>query len=124
KSALASVVLALAGVKVLLALWIYRTLPLAPGPPRPVPVCRGLPLARRDARGRHRRPVVHLGAVVRRLPALRLPALIPAARAEAASQHSCRGRNAVQRSAGNHGDGRRTGAVLESVRPQLMPPCW
>ena len=28
----------LAGVQVLLALWIYRKLPLAPGPPRPVPV--------------------------------------------------------------------------------------
>ena len=38
KSLLASVVLALAGVQVLLALWLYRKLPLAPGPPRPVPV--------------------------------------------------------------------------------------
>src|SRR3974377_467054 len=38
KSLRASVVLALAGVQGLLALWIYRKLPLAPGPPRPVPV--------------------------------------------------------------------------------------
>ena len=38
KSLLASVVLALAGVQVLLALWLYRKLPLAPGPPRLVPV--------------------------------------------------------------------------------------
>jgi hypothetical protein len=38
KSLLATIVLALAGVQVLLALWIYRKLPLAPGPPRPVPV--------------------------------------------------------------------------------------
>jgi hypothetical protein len=38
KSLLASTVLALAGVQVLLALWMYRKLPLAPGPPRPVPI--------------------------------------------------------------------------------------
>ena len=38
KSLLASTVLALAGVQVLLALWMYRKLPLAPDPPRPVPI--------------------------------------------------------------------------------------
>ena len=38
KSLLATIALALAGVQVLLALWIYRKLPLAPGPPRPVPI--------------------------------------------------------------------------------------
>jgi uncharacterized membrane protein YidH (DUF202 family) len=38
KSLLASIVLALAGVQVLLALWMYRKLPLAPGAPRPVPI--------------------------------------------------------------------------------------
>ena len=38
KSLLASVALGLAAVQVLLALWLYRKLPLAPGPPRPVPV--------------------------------------------------------------------------------------
>ena len=38
KSLLASIVLALAGVQVLFALWIYRKLPMAPGPPRPVPI--------------------------------------------------------------------------------------
>jgi hypothetical protein len=37
KSLLATIVLALAGVQVLLALWIYRKLPLAVTPPRPVP---------------------------------------------------------------------------------------
>jgi hypothetical protein len=36
KSLLASVVLGLAGLQVLLALWIYRKLPLAGSPPRPV----------------------------------------------------------------------------------------
>jgi len=36
KSLLASVVLGLAALQVLLALWIYRKLPLAGGPPRPV----------------------------------------------------------------------------------------
>ena len=36
KSVLASVALGLAAVQVLLALWIYRKLPLAGGPPRPV----------------------------------------------------------------------------------------
>jgi hypothetical protein len=36
KSALATVALVLAGVQVLLALWLYRRLPLAPAPPRPV----------------------------------------------------------------------------------------
>jgi Family of unknown function (DUF6529) len=34
----ATIVLALAGAQVLLALWIYQTLPLAGRPPRPVPV--------------------------------------------------------------------------------------
>jgi uncharacterized membrane protein YidH (DUF202 family) len=38
KSLLASIVLALAGVQVLLALWMYRKLPLEPGPPRSVPI--------------------------------------------------------------------------------------
>jgi Family of unknown function (DUF6529) len=38
KSLLATIALALAGVQVLLALWMYRKLPLAPGPPRPVPI--------------------------------------------------------------------------------------
>ena len=38
KSLLATIALALAGVQVLLALWIYRRLPLAGSPPRPVPV--------------------------------------------------------------------------------------
>jgi hypothetical protein len=38
KSLLATIALVLAGVQVLLALWIYRKLPLAPGPPRPVPM--------------------------------------------------------------------------------------
>ena len=38
KSLLATFALALALVQVLLALWIYRKLPLAPGPPRQVPV--------------------------------------------------------------------------------------
>ena len=38
KSLLATIALGLAGVQVLLALWIYRRLPLAGSPPRPVPV--------------------------------------------------------------------------------------
>ena len=38
KSLLATIALALAGVQVLLALWIYRKLPLAVAPPRPVPL--------------------------------------------------------------------------------------
>src|SRR5262250_54998 len=38
KSLLATIALVLVGVQVLLALWIYRRLPLAGGPPRPVPV--------------------------------------------------------------------------------------
>ncbi|HEX6527178.1 MAG TPA: DUF6529 family protein [Streptosporangiaceae bacterium] len=38
KALLATIVLALAGVQVLLALWIYRKLPLAAIPPRPVPI--------------------------------------------------------------------------------------
>ena len=38
KALLATIALALAGVQVLLALWIYRKLPLAPDPPRPVPI--------------------------------------------------------------------------------------
>ena len=38
KSLLATIALALAGIQVLLALWIYRKLPLAPRPPRRVPV--------------------------------------------------------------------------------------
>ena len=38
KSLLATIALALAGVQVLLALWMYRKLPLAASPPRPVPV--------------------------------------------------------------------------------------
>jgi Family of unknown function (DUF6529) len=38
KSLLATIALALAGVQVLLALWIYRKLPLVAGPPRPVPI--------------------------------------------------------------------------------------
>ena len=38
KSLLATIALALAGVQVVLALWIYRKLPLAPSPPRPVPI--------------------------------------------------------------------------------------
>ncbi len=41
KSLLATVALALAGLQVLLALWIYRKLPL-PGPPRPVPLAHRL----------------------------------------------------------------------------------
>jgi hypothetical protein len=36
KSMLATIALALAAVQVLLAVWIYRTLPLAGSPPRPV----------------------------------------------------------------------------------------
>jgi len=36
KSALATIALALAGLQVLLAAWLYRKLPLAPAPPRPV----------------------------------------------------------------------------------------
>jgi uncharacterized membrane protein YidH (DUF202 family) len=38
KSLLATIALALAGVQVLLAAWMYRKLPLAGGPPRPVPI--------------------------------------------------------------------------------------
>jgi len=38
KSLLATIALALAAVQVLLALWMYRKLPLAGDPPRPVPV--------------------------------------------------------------------------------------
>jgi len=38
KSLLATIALALAGVQVLLAAWIYRKLPLAGDPPRPVPI--------------------------------------------------------------------------------------
>src|SRR6266568_5115419 len=38
KSTLSSVALGLAGLQVLLALWIYRKLPLAGSPPRPVPL--------------------------------------------------------------------------------------
>src|SRR6516165_11326089 len=38
KSLLATIALVLAGIQVLLALWIYRKLPLAPRPPRRVPV--------------------------------------------------------------------------------------
>lgn len=38
KTLLATIMLALAGIQVLLALWIYRKLPLAPLPPRPVPI--------------------------------------------------------------------------------------
>jgi uncharacterized protein DUF6529 len=38
KSLLATLALVLAGVQVLLALWIYRKLPLAAGPPRLVPI--------------------------------------------------------------------------------------
>ena len=38
KSLLASIALGLAGVQVLLALWIYRKLPLAASPPRAVPI--------------------------------------------------------------------------------------
>src|SRR5262250_3576059 len=38
KSLLATIALALAGVQVLLALWMYRKLPLAPSPPGPVPI--------------------------------------------------------------------------------------
>jgi hypothetical protein len=46
KSLLASVVLGLAAVQVLLALWLYRKLPLAGSPPRPVrPVHRILGFA-------------------------------------------------------------------------------
>jgi hypothetical protein len=37
KSLLATIALGLAGVQVLLGLWMYRRLPLAGGPPRPVP---------------------------------------------------------------------------------------
>ena len=37
KSLLATIALGLAVMQVLLALWMYRKLPLAPGPPRPVP---------------------------------------------------------------------------------------
>jgi hypothetical protein len=39
---LASVVLGLAAVQVLLALWLYRKLPLADSPPRPVRPARYL----------------------------------------------------------------------------------
>ena len=38
KSLLATIALGLAGIQVLLALWIYRKLPLAASPPRPVPL--------------------------------------------------------------------------------------
>ena len=38
KSLLATIVLGLAVLQVLLALWMYRKLPLAGRPPRPVPV--------------------------------------------------------------------------------------
>jgi hypothetical protein len=38
KALLATVVLGLAGLQVFLALWIYRKLPLAARPPRPVPL--------------------------------------------------------------------------------------
>jgi uncharacterized protein DUF6529 len=38
KALLATIALALAGVQVLLALWIYGNLPLAGRPPRPVPI--------------------------------------------------------------------------------------
>jgi hypothetical protein len=38
KSMLATIALGLAGLQVLLALWIYRKLPLAGSPPRPVPL--------------------------------------------------------------------------------------
>jgi Family of unknown function (DUF6529) len=38
KSLLATIALGLAGVQVLLALWIYRKLPPAASPPRPVPL--------------------------------------------------------------------------------------
>ena len=38
KSLLATIALGLAGVQVLLALWLYRKLPLAASPPRPVPI--------------------------------------------------------------------------------------
>ena len=38
KSLLATIALGLAGVQVLLALWIYRKLPAAASPPRPVPI--------------------------------------------------------------------------------------
>ena len=38
KSALSSIALGVAGLQVLLALWIYRKLPLAGSPPRPVPL--------------------------------------------------------------------------------------
>jgi len=39
KSLLACVVLGLAALQVLLALWLYRKLPLAGSPPRPVRIC-------------------------------------------------------------------------------------
>jgi hypothetical protein len=42
KSLLATMALDLAGVQVLLALWIYRKLPLAGTPPRPVPLAHRL----------------------------------------------------------------------------------
>jgi Family of unknown function (DUF6529) len=42
KSLLATIALALAGVQVLLALWIYRKLPLAGVPPRRVPLAHRL----------------------------------------------------------------------------------
>lgn len=38
KSLLATIALGMAGLQVLLALWIYRKLPLAGSPPRPVPL--------------------------------------------------------------------------------------
>src|SRR5436309_3919517 len=38
KSLLATIALGLAGIQVLLALWIYRKLPLAASPPRSVPI--------------------------------------------------------------------------------------
>ena len=42
KSLLATIALSLAGIQVLLALWIYRKLPLAGSPPRPVPIAHRL----------------------------------------------------------------------------------
>jgi hypothetical protein len=42
KSLLATIALGLAGVQVLLALWIYRKLPLAASPPRSVPIAHRL----------------------------------------------------------------------------------
>ena len=55
KSTLASIALGAAALQVLLALWIYRKLPLAASPPRPVRLATGLsasPYSRSPCRSR------------------------------------------------------------------------